>query len=317
METSTHQDKLIDRVRKIFALAADSAAHEGEREAAMEAAQRIMLEHGLDMASIEESKRDDGVAQNVLDMEFSYWESELVWAIARASFCKGWRHTTGKAHIWTLVGRPEHVRFVREMFAYLRQQAEGEVTQKLARMDKRAQYARLFVQRINVNNPNLERLLNHESSDEDWKRGILYAKIELRKAEDSAQLIADTCEIAWNYGAEVRAYVNRGDLAPAFVPNLGVYRRSFLSAFAARVNTRLEEMQASTVDEMGEKGTDLVFNEWTQVQAWMDANAPKLEENTSERKWSAAGLTDGRDAGDRADLSTRNKVSTTRGELTA
>lgn len=316
--TKHTQERLIDKVRKILALASDEAAPEGERDAALEAAQRIMLEHGLEMAQIEESQRDDQVSKHALNEEqLSPEENELLWAIAQASFCNGWRHTSrSRKSTWVLIGRPEHVAYVRELYAYLRQQAAAEIAVNLSKMDKRAQYARMFVQRINAEKD--KPLLNSESTEQQWKDGILYAQIELRKAEDSAQLIADTCEIAWNYGAEVRAFVNNGRIAPAIVNNLGIYRRSFYSSFASRVRSRLEEMQRNTVDTMGTSGTDLVFNEWAAVQAWMKKNAPTdLYLNKSERKWSKAGMSDGKAAGDRADISTRNKVRTTTRELTS
>jgi hypothetical protein len=117
----THQEKIIDRVKKLLALG--ESDNPNESAAAMAAAQRLMTEHAIEQAMLDttEEKDDEQVVdfsdrEDALNQDKRYvnWKGQLAVTLSDANGCHCWRNQ-GRLH---LVGRPSDVATVRYFFAY-------------------------------------------------------------------------------------------------------------------------------------------------------------------------------------------------------
>ena len=309
----TKESKVLARIRKLLNLAAEEGrGTEAERDLAMAKAQELMLEYDLSMAMVQEEDRDDAVDSFRQGDAIPTWQGTLLHRIAIASYVKAYYTSVyGKKGmgVWTLIGRPDHVRFVEELHRYLVQQLEGELLIAVKRYDKRAQYARKFA---------LEMAEGRDVSDEELVRTAQEA-LEFTSGDDQLRLIATHCDIALNYAGEVRPFVKRGEIAPDIVSNLGVFKRSFFDAATTRIAFRLAEQKREYYERVDEaKGQELVRNEWAAVDKWMEEFGPKLgSASRSSRQHSHAGASEGNKAGSRADISVGRKVPGTTRQLTA
>lgn len=307
------ESKVLARIRKLLNLAAEEGrGTEAERDLAMAKAQELMLEYDLSMAMVEEEDRDDTVDSFSQSDAIPKWQGTLLFSIAKESYVKAYYHTPyGKKGlgVWTLVGRPDHVRFVQELHRYLVQQLEGELAIAVKRYDKRAQYARKFA---------LEMAEGRDVSDEELVRTAQEA-LEFISSGFQLHLIATHCGISLNYAGEVRPFVKRGEIAPSIVSNLGVFKRSFFDAATARIAQRLKEQKRGYYERVdAAKGQELVRNEWAAVDKWMEEFGPKLgSAPRSSRQYSRAGASEGSKVGSRADISVGRKVTGTTSQLTA
>lgn len=125
-------DDVIAKVRKILQLAGDSGATEGEREAAAEAATRLMIRHRITQddldAAGEGPHRVDVVAEDVgLFGPTTYWALDLLTAIGQVVTVDAVFIEDGAGdRATTLVGRPDAVAWVRLLYGWIRPQVEHD-----------------------------------------------------------------------------------------------------------------------------------------------------------------------------------------------
>lgn len=116
-------EKVIERVRKLMALATSSNEHEAAAAAAK--AQELMLKYNLQMAQLEE-KPEDVAVQNYFDKDGSAtWRKQLMATIAKTCLCRivigeAWG---AKGRKWILFGEPANV----EVALYLYEYLSGEI----------------------------------------------------------------------------------------------------------------------------------------------------------------------------------------------
>jgi hypothetical protein len=123
---------VISRVRKILTLAGDTGATEGERQAATEAAARLMTRYRIEQADLDAAddgpQRIDVVAEDLGAFgRPQYWALDLVTAIGQtmtvdAVFVED---AAGDREV-TLIGRPNSVAWVGLMYRWLRPQLEHD-----------------------------------------------------------------------------------------------------------------------------------------------------------------------------------------------
>ena len=124
------RQKALDKIRKMFALANDAGAHEGEIENALKFAQRLMAKFSIDENELNLSSDDigEGIIKNeYLKTEQKYWFGDLLNVIARNNGCdiiKNKRVNFEKKSKWDdayivfyqLIGTEDDRNLVTEMF---------------------------------------------------------------------------------------------------------------------------------------------------------------------------------------------------------
>lgn len=126
-------DKIIDRIAKLLALADEkSGGTEAEREAAQDAAQKLMLKHNIEYARVSGSKRSaegDVEADHQVNITgaMNQWKVQLYWATSEPLFVKVLRYKTAKHGARLLfIGRPDNVKFVATLCEHLIPWLEAE-----------------------------------------------------------------------------------------------------------------------------------------------------------------------------------------------
>lgn len=87
-------NKIIERIQKLLALAADqSDTPEGERAA--EFAEQLMREHAISMAQLDthEQEKVDPITGKRYETSSSGWKKRVMWALARHCSCRAVYHT--------------------------------------------------------------------------------------------------------------------------------------------------------------------------------------------------------------------------------
>lgn len=124
-------ERAMGRVRKMMALANDSAASEGERENALRMAHATLAKHNMTMANAElmgerlEEKRD----KKQSDVRGAKWALAVAYAVARLFFCEMIYHrresTVSRAKV-SYVGRVGNIITAQEMVNYVVNSIERE-----------------------------------------------------------------------------------------------------------------------------------------------------------------------------------------------
>lgn len=129
----------ISKVRKLFALARDDAATEGEAANAMAAASRIMLEHNLSEADIGTATSEGPVWGDWSSAEFKPWAVWVAHAVGKLYSCKF--VMVHKHGMYQFVGRKANTEACLETMRFLCEQIEElyklELKRHGGRLDKR------------------------------------------------------------------------------------------------------------------------------------------------------------------------------------
>lgn len=113
----TDQEKIIDRVRKLMALATSSNEHEAAAAAAK--AQELMLKHNLSAAALN-TKEEENTRDWIDEKDGSSWRAQLANGIARGLMCRIVVHNLGGKHKrYAVLGKPANVEVVQYMYEYL------------------------------------------------------------------------------------------------------------------------------------------------------------------------------------------------------
>jgi Protein of unknown function (DUF2786) len=290
------KDQVTDKVRKLLALAAeDSGGTEAERDLALQRAQAMLFKHNLDLADVTiEADRSEVNSDSVTTDEI--WRGHLLYTMGKYLFVKVYFQTTGRKNRrrYVMVGRPEAISVLTEMWRYVVTQIEGELAIALSKRSYHAQMALRGVMHIAELN---------ESSHEDALAAI-QDTIALM-GTDSAVYVATLCDVPLSTAKQVQPYLKQGKIAPELIGNLGVWKRNFLDAITIQIGERLAEQQRNMATNAGSTGTDLVRNEWRDIDAWMEGHGISLVKSKASRKYDANARGVGKAAGGRIDLGGR------------
>jgi len=117
------KDRAVEKVRKLLALANDSAASEGETANAMAQAHKLMQKHRIAEIELDTESQDDGF--EILDQPLAFmgkkhtgWKTSLAQAMARHNGCYIWLQGN---HIH-VAGRPEDAEIARAMYKFVAHQ---------------------------------------------------------------------------------------------------------------------------------------------------------------------------------------------------
>jgi uncharacterized DUF497 family protein len=110
------KDRIIDRIRKLLALA--TSPNQAEAESAAAKAQALLQQHNLELAQVEQSsKQQSSMIQKQVDIHSRQrWRRLLIHTIARANFCRA-LFKPGQASV-ILVGEPHNLEVAEYLYTY-------------------------------------------------------------------------------------------------------------------------------------------------------------------------------------------------------
>lgn len=112
--------RIIERVRKMLALANDSAASEGERENALRMAHATLAKHNIDMAAVGNSQPQEERGQQVKRMSVYPYARGIAHAIAGLFFCRYYFcRDTGASAMHYFIGKQSNAITASEMTDYI------------------------------------------------------------------------------------------------------------------------------------------------------------------------------------------------------
>jgi hypothetical protein len=236
-----------------------------------------------------------------------YWEERLMRSIADVYFVRVYHASSGRRGSRQrqvfMVGRSENIKIVRTLHQHLKTQLLADLAIAATGFDRDAAKARGVVDTY----PRIAA-----------QRGVKLTAQQSQQilaAMDPAILV-DLIESmsGWTsrVSARVAAKIIRGDIGPEFIPDLGVFRRSFLISAVDRLAERLRDIQKRLVDDAGSPGTDLVVNESAAVAAYLNTLGVKLRQQKSKVRFSEEGAIAGQRSANRADLSNHKLPSSQR-----
>jgi hypothetical protein len=310
-------DTAINKVKKLLDLAAEnSGGTEAERDLAMQRAQEIMLKHGLEMSMIADADQDDRqITEERFEVMEEDWRRLLLDQIARGAFARTYFFAGSKRTV--IVGRPEQVAFVKELYSFLVPQLEASAIKTMKSYDKRAQYAYLYGLRaltMEIALGQIDMDITEATQDDIAAAGLrrFYVADDRKLGAEDIQGI---CGIALNYAKEVRPFVKREEIAPGFAQHTGVFMRSFFMSAASTVGARLKATQQRFADEGGDNAMALVRTEDKAVEDFLDNL--DLKKSTNENKFDRLGWEHGASEASNFSLNLNREVKGGRKELNA
>ncbi len=132
-------EKVIQKLKKLLALAEDNGATESEAETAMRLAQELLVKHNLSMEDLQGSENDTNIIESIEDESSPSQWKHMIWSnTARLYFCRhlysGFVYRKRVRHF--VVGRPENVETTKCMARYF-----IKTIQKLAKQNRYCQLA--------------------------------------------------------------------------------------------------------------------------------------------------------------------------------
>lgn len=266
-------DDVIDKVRKLLALAdAGSGATDGERDAALAAATRVMARYQLDEADVRAAGTGPARPAGIDAVDFGSYPREMWWLLYDLAYVIGQVVTVDAVYVEdppgvrnvSLIGRAAQIGYVRAVHGWVvpQLQADAHVIVEAERG-----YRRL--------------------------RGDFTSALDGLTIED---LIAGPIVVP-GLGARRRRDVTLDEY-------LSAYRESFYRGACARIYERLSAIHAAVV---GDRGTDLVVSDRAALDAYYGDDAPQAIED-KDRADDIDAMRAGAAVGDRIDLDPSNKV---------
>ena len=124
----SNQEKIIDRVRKMLAIANDGRAPDAERDNALRMAHALLAKHNLAMSEVESrEEQEDRITEQFLHKSFP-WARIVAHAVGQLFFCEFfYQHTfdAGKSY-YNFIGRESNTATARAMTEYLTASIEKE-----------------------------------------------------------------------------------------------------------------------------------------------------------------------------------------------
>lgn len=142
------KETILEKVRKLLALANDASASEGEIENALMFAQKLMLKHSIEQSEVEMSVND--VNYTDIPNPFVYGESKsyagsLLGIIARSNACRMIIRGSGDSKYYTLVGFKDDRDVTVASFEQTLASVRLLGRQRFKESDKKASFVKFFI----------------------------------------------------------------------------------------------------------------------------------------------------------------------------
>lgn len=115
-------ENIIDKIRKLLALARDKGASEHEAAAAMTKASDLLMRYNIDAGAIDQEEERVKVMRGNRTAPLDKWEGILAQAVAHLYDCR----TIHWGKVYCFVGRSFNVRACEETFPYVLEQVEAQ-----------------------------------------------------------------------------------------------------------------------------------------------------------------------------------------------
>lgn len=127
------EDKIINRIKKMLALANDAGATEGERDNAMRMAYNLLAKHNLTMATVEGHTNEEKREQNASQFYGRPWALTVAQAVAKLFFCEYFYMRSGtRNHVYHyFVGKESNSVTALEMAKYLVDSIKKEANRRM------------------------------------------------------------------------------------------------------------------------------------------------------------------------------------------
>ena len=140
-------EKIINRIKKMMALAQDKAASDGERENALRMSFALMARHNLEMSDVEGNPVGPQEARKGVKGEFygRPWAITLCSAVARLFFCAYYRSSIGKDQArHTFTGKESNATTAEEVARVLVESIRREASSQMRARGENATWRRSF-----------------------------------------------------------------------------------------------------------------------------------------------------------------------------
>lgn len=146
--TEPNEDRILNRIRKMLALANDAGATEGERDNALRMAHATLAKYNLDIADAEAAGKPTGEPRIMHTATFygRPWARTVVAAVSRLFFCKYvyGSATKGKETRHHFVGKQSNALSAAEMAQYLVESIAYEARRRARAAGEGNTYLRSF-----------------------------------------------------------------------------------------------------------------------------------------------------------------------------
>ena len=118
-KTNQEREKALNRIRKMFALANDKGASEGEIENALKFAQSLMAKYNIERDEVDLSPDDIDIEiqdNDFTNLERKYWFWDLLCVIGKSYDCDVLKSTKGNKVFYKIVGTREDRTLTKELF---------------------------------------------------------------------------------------------------------------------------------------------------------------------------------------------------------
>lgn len=258
--------KMLGRIKKLFAVAEEgSGATDEERDTAVLKAQELLLKYKLDPSEVHaHTDGSVGIGEKSWPWSGEDWELVLLCSIAKYFMCKAWgTHRSLRHQKVTIAGEATSRESLYFTWRFCCTQMDRELNTRVAELDKRAQYAHLARSRYSDAQAEFQGPPRPQHKD-------IQAYLETLPGDMQLQLISKLCGISETYASEVRPYIRRGEFAPEIVPNMGIWKRSFLRGMCSGVAGKVERHYSEVLHEASEPGKEMVRREMAAVMSYME-----------------------------------------------
>lgn len=177
-------DKIVDRIKKMLALANDAGATEAERETALRMAYNTMAKHNLSLEDLPADQQTEVREEHNVVISADKWARSLSGAVARLFFTKYFymrTNTSGKDKHY-FIGRQSNAITARYMSEYLIKSIKREASSRY--MSPTSPNGRSFC--VGAINSILFRIDKMLESDTESTPGTALALVSIRKSETIA-----------------------------------------------------------------------------------------------------------------------------------
>lgn len=141
------EEKIVNRIKKMMALANDPAASDGERENALRMSYALLAKHNLDMADVQGKPMGPQEARQQQASEFygRPWAISVAAAVGDLFFCKYYFRPSGKNKaIHTFTGKESNAQAALDVAESLVRSIYQEATRKMRAADESVAWRRSF-----------------------------------------------------------------------------------------------------------------------------------------------------------------------------